>query len=690
MKFGTLLLALSGVLIGTVQVQAQETPVVVQKNDIVHTLDRVELDQRAFGGDEAAHDRKGGALPGASSLIEGADSLFSTGYDFQTNAVMPRRIINWGRDDVSPATIASTFIYMAAQELFPTTPGRGTYGAVLADFGAERGWLPLNLDTYERMESSRSGFCDIDYFKTGDFAGQVVVASHSNDLSLVNLFLETDGPGSGQYLEIQVPGTDGALWPRVAVDGENIIHLIWTYQGLDGTPDGREGIMAYTRSTDLGANWDPVIQFTTGRTSGDPNALPTASGADGYQIDANGSHVVIWYYSNSVNLFQISHSNYGDVSSGELWQVDVIAATRYRNRYGTHSDPDSVYYNDPRYDGTDTTGFVSDTTTSPGSAFDMMVMSDGSVVGVYTEAPTYVTRFTVGADDTTQSTYLSGLIQRGEVPAYTDRSLRFVHVERNDQSEIDFNQNTIIPPPTGLELNGELYRPRGLGTDVVRWPQMAIGSNGDLFAIFGSAKEGDWVSEVVDGSTNVNYYRSHTYAVRSTDNGASWTIPQDLTPEGVDAQFASIGMWVDDEAHIVLQTDTYPGNLLNSSDTGTGFGLHPLVRSNIEAMIIPSAALAPSSADDARRAYGTTAINAISPNPAKDNVTLSYTIGRSAEVKLEIIDARGKTVTHFFEGRRVAGAYTTMTSVADLASGLYHLVLTVDGVSKTMPMNVVR
>ncbi len=690
MRVGTLLLALSGLLIGTTLVQAQQTPVTKPNKNIVRTLDHADFNQRAFDGTEVARDAKNGTLPGASSLIEGADSLFSTGYDFQTNAAMPRRIINWGRDGVSPTGIASTFIYMAAPGLFPNTPGRGTYGSVLGDFGGDREWLPLNFDTYDRLEGSRSGFCDIDYFKSGDFAGQVVAVSHANDLSLVNLILETDAPGSGQYLVIPVGGSDGGLWPRVAVDDQNNIHLIWTYQGLGGTPDGREGIMAYTRSTDQGTTWEPVINFTAARTGNtDPNALQSLTGGDSYQIDANGSSVAIWYMSTSVNLIQLYHPDYGDRTGGVLWQPSVIAAPRYRNRFSEHSDPDSVYYNDPQYEGTDTTGFVSDTVETPGSSFDMMVMDDGSIAGAYPEFPSYVTRFTVGTVDTTQTTYLSGLIQQGTLPAYTDRSLRFVHITPDDEVGLIFNQSSLVRAPDGLDFEGEFFGPRGFGTYLGRWPQMAIGSNGDHFILFGSGKENDWVTEDVNG-TNRNFYRSHTYAVRSTNSGASWTTPQDLTPDGVDAQFASIGMWVDDEAHIVLQTDTYPGDLVTSADAETGLGLHPVVTSSIEAMVLPSAAFAPSSAEDELRVYGTTAINSVSPNPATDNVTLSYTVGKSSDVQLEIVDASGKTVRHFFDGRRVAGTYSMMTSVADLASGQYHLVLTVDGASKTMPINVVR
>ena len=689
MRVGTLLLALTTLLLGAIDAEAQRS--VMEHNPAtLPVLDRADHNQRAFSGAEVGADEKGSAYPGASSLIEGADSLFSTGYDFQTNASMPRRIVNWGRDGISPTGIASTFIYMAAPGLFPTTPGRGSFGAVLGDFGGEREWLPLNFDSYERLEGSRSGFSDIDYFKSGDFAGQVVAVSHANDLSLVNLILEVDAPGSGEYLVIPVGGSDGGLWPRVAVDDQNNIHIIWTYQGLGGVADGREGIMSYTRSTDQGTTWDPIINFTAARTGNtDPNALQSLTGGDSYQIDANGSHVAIWYMSTSVNLIQLYHPDYGDRSGGQLWQPSVVASPRYRNRFSTHNDPDSVYYDDPQYAGTDTTGFVSDTVDTPGSSFDLMVMDDGSIVGAYPEFPSYVTRFTVGAVDTSQTTYLSGLIQQGTLDPYNDRSLRFVKFSVDDEIGLVFEQNSLVPAPDGLQFDGRFFGPRGFGTYLARWPQMAIGDQGDHFIVFGSAEEGDGVSEVVDGETQF-FYRSHTYAVRSTNGGASWTTPQNLTPTGVDAQFASVGMWVDDEAHIVLQTDLYPGDLVTSADPENGLGLHPAVTSSIEAMVIPSSTFAPSSVQDADRVYGSTAINAVTPNPASASVGFSYSVGKTADAKLEIVDAAGRTLRVLLDGRRVAGTYMTTTDVSDLPSGQYHLVLTVDGASKSTPINVVR
>ena len=68
----------------------------------------------------------------------------------------------------------------------------------------------------------------------------------------------------------------------------------------------------------------------------------------------------------------------------------------------------------------------------------------------------------------------------------------------------------------------------------------------------------------------------------------------------------------------------------------------------------------------------------------------SYSIGRTAETRLQIVDATGTPVLTFFDGRRVAGEYTLQTDISHLPTGSYFVVLTVDGESKSSPLNVVR
>lgn len=698
--------ALLGILLAAgafTTVMAQSTvPVQIPEGLTIDRSVISDLDYERFSGSELGlpgptADPKS-RLIGTASIIEGADSVGTTGYDFQTNGVMPRRIINWGRNGVQPAGVVATAIAMAADQVFPTTPLRGTHGAVLADLGeGNRTWLPINLDKWERLEGSRSGFCDIDYFKGGDFAGQVVAVSHANDLQVINLILETEA-GSGDYFVIPVPNSDGGLWPRIAIDGNDVIHVIWTYQGLDGTPDGREGIMSYTRTTDQGTSWEPPIDFT-GTAQGQ---LREVTGGDGYQIAANGSNVAIWYLTRGVEILQLYHNNNGDRAGGSnLWQVGVVAGINNKRIYSGNDgrNDDSVYYRHPQGDSV---LFISDTLVAPINSFDMIVLDDGTVAGVYPEFPVFIQRYTTGGPDnidTTQTTYLQGFIMQGGLPDFTDNALRFKHVRQlyDETPELETIQSSTIMMPEGLGPDATFNSPRG-SVGYSRWPQMAVSNTGDLFATFGSAKAGDTRTvtlQAADGGDSVvNFYYSHVYAVRSTNNGATWTAPQDLTPDGVDAQFPSVSEWIDDEVHLIVQSDDFPGDVVTTeaeptATTTGGNKSHPLQKSNFEVLSYLTTNFAPTSVLETYNPL-VGGIDRIAPNPVSDRATVSFDVLKSGEVSMRVVDPTGRIVRRVESGRRTVGTYETTVDLDGIPAGPYRLVLTVDGTSTSRAINVIR
>lgn len=626
-----------------------------------------------------------GYIFGTASLVNDADSVARSGYDLQTNATMMERIINWGRDGISPEGIKSTFIYMASTELFPEIEDRGTYGMVRTDFGDGEGeWLPINLSEWERIEPTRSGFCDVDYFKSGDLTGHLVAVSHANDNSGINVIVELDVPGSGEFLVQTIPGSENGLWPRVAVDGAGVIHAIWTYQN----DDPLENNLRYSRTDDFGASWDPPISFAP------QGNLRGVIGGDGYQIDANGNNVALWYFTQGVQILQI-YSNANGASGS--WVASLVANASYSNVFtGNDGRTDSVMFVDPMYGDSVSIGYVSDTVPTPGSSFDMMLLDDGTVIGAFPEYPSFLRRYLRTGEDTTAWTTRASIITRDSIAEYEDRAFTFVRL-LEDGTVLE---ESLVPLPDGVDNSAEFLNVSSSVTGgpakqfdyeqgLARWPQFGINGSGHIFLLFSSGSPSDIVTEELPGYGTARFYRSHMYAVRSTDDGASWTTPQNLSPDGVDAQFASLADWVDDEAHIVVQADTYPGTYVNHGDTN-GLGIHPPIFNNIETLMIPSSSFAPTSVTDAERIYGTSAIASIAPNPASGKVMFSYSIGRTAETRLQIVDATGTPVLTFFDGRRVAGEYTLQTDISHLPTGSYFVVLTVDGESKSSPLNVVR
>ncbi|MEM6395356.1 MAG: YCF48-related protein [Bacteroidota bacterium] len=62
------------------------------------------------------------------------------------------------------------------------------------------------------------------------------------------------------------------------------------------------------------------------------------------------------------------------------------------------------------------------------------------------------------------------------------------------------------------------------------------------------------------------------------------------------------------------------------------------------------------------------------PNPASDNLSISYTLGNNTHLKLELVDQRGKTVTSLFDGWHQKGAFDVDMDVSSLPAGAYLVV----------------
>lgn len=624
---------------------------------------------------------------GMSTLaIPEGDSIALTGYDFQTNGTMSERIINWGRDGVQPEGILSTLVYMAAPTLHPLTPDRGTYGAVLTQgIEGEGTWLPINLGNWTRIEESRAGFPDVDYFTSGDLAGHIVIVSHTNDNSGINVLLEVDAPGSGKFFSFVIPGSARGFWPRVAIDGNNVIHVIWTYQETDesGQDDPKKRVLSYARSSDFGQSWENVVDFT-----GPGQQLPEASGGDSYQIDAEGGTVAIWYYTGQgVRIIQLLNHSSGTFGAWVAHEIDGIDQSHV---YTNHSDPDSVYFDDSDFYGPDTVGYVTDTVATPAPIFDMMVLEDGTVIGANAQYASFLRRFLIGTpeqhEDTSAWRQRDNFITILQNHLY-DRAFEFHHV-RVDSNRMTMLTESAIPLPEGVDLSAEFNEPRGSRIVRARWPQFGINGDGHIFMIYGSGKEGDVVVATPrDSAEAQTFYFSHTYSVRSNDGGVSWSDPVDLTPEGVDAQYGSLADWVDDEAHIALQVDSYPGDYLTSSDTNA-YNIHPAIFSTIEVMIIPTELL--SGVDDQKAFAGSVSITGVSPNPVRGQMELSYTVGRTGQTSITIVDALGRTVGTLLDGNRIKGEYRISTDLSDLPSGAYHIVIANGEGTSTAPLHIVR
>lgn len=604
---------------------------------------------------------------GRSLLSLGSgDSVGYTRYDFQTNASMPDRIINWPAPTGENGFL-STMIAMASTTPAPSYDDRGTYGAVAIASGPGLEWLPITIDSWRRIESERTGFCDIDHLADG----RVVFVSHAGNRVVLN---RERRPGTGDFELLEIPGADRGLWARIAVGENDVLHVIWTYQNTE--PEFHT--LKYARSTNAGTSWETPLD-ATGPGSMVGINLRGVQGGDGYAIAANGPNVVIWYYSQSVQIIQIRSRD-----NGTLWSADdaiVVFQAAYQRIYTTHENADSIYWTDPEISPDSAVGFRSDTAFAPGSSFDLLVESDGRVRGVYAIFPTYLTRYYLNGDDTTASTFLSGIIYQGEE---NDPDLGLIYF-----TELDLQASrSIVPLPPGLSNPTMFHQPRAYTHGFGRWPNLGRDQEGNLYVVYTSGANGDVVTGTPTGGTSEQtYYRGHTY-ITWTPDGATWADPQNLSPNGVDAQFATLADDVDEELHITYQADTYPGDFLTSSGTG-GSLLHPEDVNNHEILIFPTENLNTIGVDGAA-AYTGASIT-VHPNPSSDRTEIAVTLRDADVVRIDLFDAIGRSVaTLATEARMDNGRHQIVFDAGNLPIGTYYVRLAGQKGTITTPFSVVR
>jgi hypothetical protein len=84
-------------------------------------------------------------------------------------------------------------------------------------------------------------------------------------------------------------------------------------------------------------------------------------------------------------------------------------------------------------------------------------------------------------------------------------------------------------------------------------------------------------------------------------------------------------------------------------------------------------------------------LSVVAPNPAKDMLSVSYTLREDGAVTLELVDMHGTSVQTMVQGEQAAGEYSMTTRLKNLPSGAYILrLVSAGGTLKTHKVEVVR
>jgi hypothetical protein len=600
------------------------------------------------------------------------DTITVTNYDFQTNGAMGDRIINWpGSEGLSG--ILSTVGYMGRNPA--VNANRGTMAAIYADLGGgSPSWQAIDLSNpVDIIEPVNSGFNEIDHLSDG----RVVNISHNG--TTINFMVE-NAAGTGSFTYTTIAGSDAGFWPRVDVGGNDVIHAIWTANVSGGAP------LFYARSTDAGVTFSAPIQIagdgaiSLPNSNGDQDVAPASSGADRYVISAEGNYVAIWYSTNGIGLYQLRSSD-----NGATWMRSgyVAQPTQVRNTI-SDSPCDTCLYPDPVETHGDTVAFRTDTASAPGFGFDMLIDASGTIYGVYPVIPTYVVRRIIAGDT-------AGTIYQTDV-SYTDIVARSVWVNANDQ----FTSQGTIAVPGSLTNAVEFLDSRAYGGGFGRWFQLGMDASNNVYAVFGSGVQSDTImsnNPSLDDTTTIHsYMRGHLFATWTRD-GANWSEPLNLTPNGVDAQYPSLANNVDAEMHIAYQLDTYPGDYLTSSGSG-GSTLHPNEPSYIMGYIVPTSSLpepGTGAVESENTAVAAGAVLGAFPNPTSGRTDIVYSLKEKANVSMRIVNTLGADVASLVNGASMqVGMHTVSFDATTLAAGRYFVITSINGKVIATPLNVAR
>ncbi len=85
-----------------------------------------------------------------------------------------------------------------------------------------------------------------------------------------------------------------------------------------------------------------------------------------------------------------------------------------------------------------------------------------------------------------------------------------------------------------------------------------------------------------------------------------------------------------------------------------------------------------------------TQLTAIAPNPAKDEIEISYTIAEIGLVSITLLDAPGNETIGVLNEVQTAGKHTLRVKVGWLASGMYHVRLRTTNETTTQQVNIVK
>ncbi len=598
-------------------------------------------------------------LPGAKVGI--------TYYDFQTNAAMANRV-SYFEDGADK--------YLQVLWMASTDPTRDP-ATRIPGFNTTRGsrynYLEVNdpesptvgVENWNKMESDRAGWPSIIQFDDGSIG----TASHT-PIS----FYRNSSIGDEVFSKFTVTtNADSALWPRVAVDGQSNVHMVY-----NRTPPGGRSQVAYRRSTDGGSSWEPEIQFT-GASATNPSSvtgtLPDGAGGDTYAIAARGANVVVVYGDSPLRVLARRSTDYG-----KTWTDNTVGLRLIYS--ATHTGIDSLIYTN---NGVDSMRVFTDTVVAPTMHMDVILDSKGVAHYAIGQGLTYIIQ--KGLIDNSTAGSRTGTIYSVDDDALY-RGLGVYYYREGDTLIYSVGQMG-----AGFwDGNGAIVSRRAY-SGVARYPQLGVTDNDDIHMVYTSVKTGDTKAMQIDTTgryaqtepdtlVDVNGLYGHIYGIYRPNNSLVWSPPVSLTPDGVNCLFGTLcDRVINGRMYVAYSASATPGDRVTNVETPADAAeVYVMAFDNSKLGIVNSVTEELSPLD---------AKVSIAPNPSSEQAIVTINSVTDGKFVVSVISSVGQVISRTTSPSN-SGNWSVVIPTANLSNGAYFVVIEQNGIRTTRTISVLH